>query len=98
MTILQRRAARLRRESKDSSLKCAYEAAGKKLWWSTLRTSIKRPVVVLSDSIVLKILALYGGLTFAFYYILATTLPGILRENYGFSPSLVGTAFLTLSK
>jgi MFS family permease len=98
--ILQRRAARLRKETKDESLKCAWEAgdADTTLWWSVLRTSITRPVTVMLDSSVLQILSFYGGLVFTFYYILATTLPGMLRDIYGFSPALTGSSFLTFSR
>jgi hypothetical protein len=63
-----------------------------------LRTSIQRPVVMMLDSSVLQILSIYGGTLFAFYYILATTLPGILAKVYGFSPALTGYSFLAFSK
>jgi MFS family permease len=97
--ILQRRAARLRKENKDPSFKCAGEAdgAGAALSWLALRTAITRPVVVMLDSSVLQIMSLCGGVVFAFYYVLATTLPDILREVYGFSPALTGASFLTFS-
>ncbi|KAF4627659.1 hypothetical protein G7Y89_g10495 [Cudoniella acicularis] len=49
------------------------------------------------DSSVLQIMSFYGGLIFTFYYILATTLPGILTDVYGFSPALTGYSFLTFS-
>lgn len=98
--ILQRRAARLRKETKDESLKCAWEVkdAGMTLGWSALRTAIKRPVIVMFDSSVLQIMSFYGGLVFTFYYILATTLPGMLRDTYGFPPALTGFSFLSFSK
>ena len=98
--ILQRRAARLRKETKDESLKCAWEAenAGTTLAWSALRIAITRPIIIMLDSSVLQIMSFYGGLVFTFYYILATTLPGILREIYGFSPALTGFSFLSFSK
>ncbi|CZR54254.1 related to multidrug resistance protein [Phialocephala subalpina] len=99
VSILQRRAARLRKETNDESLKCVFEAenGGSALWWSVLRTSISRPVVVMINSFVLQIMSFYGGLAFALYYIMATSLPGILREIYGFSPALTGSAFISFS-
>lgn len=97
--ILQRRAARLRKEKGDETLKCAFERENARLlWWSTLRTTITRPFVVLVHSSVLQIMSLYGGAVFSFYYILATTLPDILREVYGFSPTMIGLSFLSFSK
>ncbi|KUJ11457.1 MFS general substrate transporter [Mollisia scopiformis] len=99
VSILKRRAARLREETMDESLKCAWEEenGGMALWWSELRTSIARPMIVLWDSFVLKIMAFYGGLVFTLYYVLATTLPGILKDIYGFSPALIGYSFLAFS-
>ncbi|TVY80897.1 Efflux pump rdc3 [Lachnellula suecica] len=94
--ILQRRAARLRKETKDESLTCAWDAE-KPSAWLTLQTSITRPLVVMLHSSVLQLMSIYGGMVFAFYYILATTLPGILSTTYGFSPALVGTSFLAFS-
>lgn len=98
--ILQRRAAHLRKETNDESLKCAYdgEAPGTELFWTTLGSAIKRPLTVMLDSTVLQILSFYGGLVFTFFYIMATTLPGILTDIYGFSPALTGYSFLTFSK
>jgi MFS family permease len=97
--ILKRRAARMRRETQNDLLTCAWEAenADTTLWWSALRTSITRPVILMLDSSVLKILSFYGGYIFSFYYILATTLPGILRDIYGFTPALIGSSFLSFS-
>lgn len=99
--ILQRRAARLRRVSRDESIKCAWdteEKAASRSGWALLRTSIARPVTVMWDSSVLKIMSFYGALVFTFYYVVATTLPEILREIYGFSPSAIGFSFMSFSK
>jgi MFS family permease len=100
VTILQRRAAQLRKETRDESLKYPYETneGAAELYWSVLRKSIKRPIEVMLDSAVLQILSFYGGLVFTFYYILATTLPGILMEIYRFSPAQTGLSFMCFSK
>lgn len=97
--ILQRKAARLRKEMKDESLKCAWDAdiTGATLSWAALRTSITRPIIVMWSSAVLKIMSFYGGIVFTFYYIMATTLPDMLREVYSFSPALTGSSFLAFS-
>ena len=97
--ILQRKAAHLRKEMKDESLKCAWDAddTGTVVSWAALRTSITRPIIVMLDSSVLQVMSFCGGIVFAFYYILATTLPDMLREIYGFSPALTGSSFLTFS-
>ncbi|CAL3962281.1 unnamed protein product [Diplocarpon coronariae] len=99
VTILQRRAVRLRKETKDETLMCAFDSQGgsKELWWPVLRTAILRPVLVIVDSSVLQIMSFYAGFSFTFYYIMATTLPGILQETYGFSPAATGSAFVCFS-
>ncbi|KAK4149922.1 putative transporter [Chaetomidium leptoderma] len=57
--------------------------------------SIARPASVLFGSSVIACLALFGSSVFAHFYILATTLPGILQERYGLSPAATGSAFLS---
>lgn len=94
-TILRRRAARLRRMS-TVSVTVADDAVteGKE---ATVWESIKRPAQVFSNSFVLQILCLYGAFGFTFFYIMSTTLPDILGEVYGFTPSAVGGSFLCFS-
>ena len=100
VTILQRRAARLRKETNNESLKCVWEAedTSPKKFWPTLRVSVLRPLVVAYNSSVLQILAIYGGFPFAFFYIMSTTMPGLLRDVYQFSPTQTGVSFLSFSK
>jgi len=65
---------------------------------SPILASITRPARVLSSSIMLQMLSIYGAVTFAVFYTMSTTLPDILKNRYGFPPALVGTSFLTFSK
>jgi len=65
---------------------------------SVFWTSIMRPAVVLHSSFILQILSLYSGFAFAFFYIMSTTLPDILREKYHMTPVQVGSSFLSFSK
>lgn len=99
VAILQRKAGRLRKETGDYSLKCAWdtENAGSASWWSALRASFVRPVTVLLGSSVLQIMSFYGGFVFTFFYIFSTTLPGLLRDIYGFTPALTGSSFISFS-
>ena len=99
IAILEKRAARLRQETQNKSLKCAWEAEdAKKTSWSTLKVSISRPFALFIESSVLRIMSIYGGLCFSYFYIMATTLPGILRDTYGFSPALIGYSYFCFSK
>ncbi|TKA71545.1 hypothetical protein B0A55_07062 [Friedmanniomyces simplex] len=64
---------------------------------SSIWESIKRPASVFASSVVLQMLSLYGAVIFAFYYVMSTTLPGILQNIYSFPPTLVGSTFLSFS-
>jgi MFS family permease len=99
VTILKKRAARLREETKDDTIRCSWEEEEEKSSvWSALRVSIMRPLIVGRDSFVLQILTFYGGWVFSIFYVLATTFPEILRDVYHFSPPVIGTSFLSFSK
>ncbi|KAK4140954.1 putative transporter [Dichotomopilus funicola] len=60
------------------------------LFWA----SIVRPASVLCSSGVMVGLSLFSSAVYAHFYILATTLPTILSDRYGLSPSATGSAFL----
>ncbi|KAF0317244.1 Efflux pump radE [Colletotrichum sp. SAR11_59] len=94
MTILRRRAAKVQHES-GAPLHPAGVDDHKsmlKLW-----ESIKRPGTVLFKSSVLLALSFFGCITFAYFYIMSITLPNILQEVYGFSPTLTGLSFIAFS-
>ena len=97
VTILRRKAARLREETGDSLLTTAFDAEGeqdatKKFW-----ESITRPTTVFLDSGVLQACSLFASVAFAYFYNMCTTLPVILEEVYELTPALTGTAFMTFS-
>lgn len=97
--ILRRRAARLRSETGNPMYTTLFdqeEKAGKTSDAGFLG-SITRPFRVLFGSGVLMAISLYGGLTFTYYYIIATTLPNLLDTKYGLPPSLTGLSFITFS-
>ncbi|EMD00664.1 hypothetical protein BAUCODRAFT_135458, partial [Baudoinia panamericana UAMH 10762] len=60
-------------------------------------TAIARPARMLFGSFVLQAMSLYGAVVFAFFYVMSTTLPGILRDQYNLPPAIVGTSFLAFS-
>ncbi|KAK3711305.1 hypothetical protein LTR37_009685 [Vermiconidia calcicola] len=94
--ILQRRAARLRRETGDQGFRCKYDLEGAASM-STALESMFRPFVVLSGSLILQIMSLWGAMVFAFFYIMSTTLPDMLQDVYGFDAALTGVSFMTFS-
>jgi MFS family permease len=92
LSILKHRAAKLRKEGRDLSLP-EEESTTVAVW-----RSIKRPATVIYGSLVLQLLSLFGALWFSYFYVMATTLPVILRDIYDFSPALTGSSFLCFSK
>lgn len=60
---------------------------------ASLGESVMRPVIVLLNSGVLVALVLFGSFIFSHFYIISTSLPDILKEVYGLSPSETGLVF-----
>lgn len=63
-----------------------------------MRDAVLRPAVVLSDSIVLAVLSLFGAVVFSYFYIMSVSLPHILEVRYGLSSAATGSAFLAFSE
>jgi MFS family permease len=87
--ILRRRAARL-------SLEIGGFEKNKRptVDMASLGHSIMRPAVVLLNSSVLAALLLFGSYMFSHFYIVSTTLPEILEDIYGLSPTETGLVFI----
>ncbi|KAI1097198.1 MFS general substrate transporter [Jackrogersella minutella] len=96
VTILRRRAGKLRRETGNASLRTVFdtdnESKSKKVW-----VAMMRPFTVLAGSGVLQALSIFGSIVFTYFYIMATTLPDILETMYGLSPAASGSAFVSFS-
>ena len=80
--ILNRRVAKLRKETGNVALRTSFdledpEAANKGS--KKLLDAVLRPFVVYLDSGVLQAMSLFGALEFAYFYIMSTTLPDILE-------------------
>ncbi|KAG4222861.1 hypothetical protein PC116_g28665 [Phytophthora cactorum] len=97
VAILRRKAARLRVETGNTSLRTVFDAddgsRSEKLWGS-----IVRPFTVLAGSGVLQMLSVFGSITFTYFYILVTTLPEILETLYSLSPAGAGSALISFSR
>lgn len=96
--ILQRKAARLRKETGNLALRSAFDIKEGKHSWSVLWDSAMRPLMVIKSSFVLQVLSFYGSFLFSFFYIMSTTLPAILQDSYSFTPAETGAAFIVFSK
>jgi hypothetical protein len=97
VTILKRRAARLRRKTGNNSLKTVYDddegvQGLRKLWDAVLR-----PLVVFLDSSVLQALSLFESVAFSYFYVMSTTMPDIVEDIYHLPPALTGVYFMSFS-
>ena len=90
--ILRRRTRRLQRDMSHRAPVPSEKDGGK----GELVTSIVRPFIVFGSSGVLMALSLFGSVVFAHFYNVSTTLPDILQERYGLSPTLTGTALICM--
>lgn len=96
VAILQRRAAKLRKETGNASLRSPFDGPTKSSFKS-FRDSIMRPAVVFFSSGILQAISLFGSVVFTYYYIMSTTLADILEELYDMPPALIGSAFIAFS-
>ncbi len=112
--ILRRRAARLRAETGIRELKSAFDddddvvvaddtqgrrsSEGGRRHLRRLCESVMRPVLVLWSSDVLLTVSIFGSVVFAYFYVMAVTLPDILLIRYQLSPALTGVSFLSFSE
>lgn len=96
--ILRRKAARRRRETGNSALRTVFDSRDGNQSWALIWESVMRPTIALKSSFVLQILAFYGSFLFTYFYIMSTTLPGILQDIYHFTPAATGIAFITFSR
>lgn len=99
IVILKRRAARLRQGSatrgsaESPSDKVRQETDLGKIWHS-----ISRPIAMLLGSGILFSLAIFGSVSFSYFYVMSVSMPDMLRDIYDFSPAQTGAAFIAMSR
>lgn len=91
-TILERRAARLRKESGNPNLrsKLTIDLPPKTLFWR----AIVRPTKLIFLSPICALMSLYMAIVYSIMYLLFTTFTFVFEENYGFSESTVGLVYI----
>ncbi|CAG8132891.1 unnamed protein product [Penicillium olsonii] len=65
-----------------------------KMDWAGFCYSAMRPFVVIFSSSVLGALLVFGSFNFSYFYVVTTTLPDILKDVYGLSPTATGFSFI----
>jgi MFS family permease len=94
--ILKKRAAKLRAETGNQELRTIWDNSGRS-GRQLLVESILRPMIILGGSTILQLISLFGSVAFAYFYVMSTTLPDILQDVYGLSPTQVGLSFMSFS-
>lgn len=93
VAILRRRAAKLWKGPEMPRHMASPEMNIRKLYHLA-----SRPLGMLFGSGILFSLAMFGSVSFSYFYVMSVSLPDILQDIYGFSPAQTGAAFIALSK
>jgi MFS family permease len=95
MAVLRRRVKRIQQTSGEfENRKTTTKHENMvKLWHA-----ITRPFMVLFGSSVLMLISLFAGISFAYFYVMCLSLPEVLQEVYGFTPTKAGVAFMAFSE
>lgn len=92
MTILEKKARRLRKETNNpalrSKLASAYTPA------ATFKRSIVRPLKMLVFQPIVLLLAVFMAVVYGYLYLLFTTFTRVFEGQYGFSPGIAGLTYL----
>ncbi|KAI1432785.1 cycloheximide resistance protein [Xylaria sp. CBS 124048] len=92
--ILERKAARRRRETGNQALRSKLDTGLTPR--DFFKRGVVRPVKMFLYSPVVCITALYTALTYGYLYIQFTTMTEVFQGQYGFSTAIVGLSFLGL--
>ncbi|CZT14156.1 related to multidrug resistance protein [Ramularia collo-cygni] len=95
--ILNRRAAKLRKESGDKTYRTVFEIENAQKTGNHLWEQVLRPFVVMAGSGILQALSLIEAVAYTYFYVMSTTLPSILEDLYGLSAAATGAAFISFS-
>ncbi|TVY64176.1 Efflux pump radE, partial [Lachnellula suecica] len=90
--LLAHKASLLRQQTGNLSLRSKYDNGLSAR--AHFKRSIGRALKILIYSPIVLTLSIYMGLIYSYFYLLFTTLTSIFEENYGFSTSIVGLAYL----
>ena len=89
--LLARKAARLRKETGDNSLRSTASISRPK---QVILRNVIRPAKMLMLSPIVLICSLYIGIAYGYQYILFTTFTTVFQDQYNWSTSIVGLSFL----
>lgn len=90
--ILERKAARLRKETNNPLLRSRLDIGLSPTEY--FRRSINRPLKMLFCSPVVFVSSFYVALTYGYLYLMFTTMTEVFQDTYGFGTGIVGLAYL----
>jgi MFS family permease len=94
ITLLNQKAARLRKETGNPNLRSALDLG--LTTRALFKKSIVRPMKMLLFSPIVLALSTYMAFVYGLLYLLFTTITGVFTTTYGFSQGLSGLSFLGL--
>lgn len=97
--LIQRKTRRLAKTLDRTDLRSAYALSDDDKSISTqmvLLRGLKRPVLLLTKSPIILLLATYLSFTYGLLYLFFTTITSVFQNQYGFSVGLTGLAYLGL--
>ena len=94
ITLLNQKAARLRKETGNPHLRSALDLG--RTPGALLKKSIVRPMKMLLFSPIVLALSTYMAFVYGLLYLLFTTITGVFTTTYGFSQGLSGLSYLGL--
>ncbi|TLD14218.1 uncharacterized protein PgNI_03522 [Pyricularia grisea] len=92
--ILERKAAKLRKERGNELLRSKLDAGMSAKDYFT--RSIVRPLKLIALSPITQIFAIYLGIVYGYLYLLFTTITTVFTDSYNFTSSTAGLAYLGL--
>lgn len=94
VTILERRAKKLRKETGNLNVQSKHQAHLDSI--TTLHT-ITMPLLIMIKSPVIFLVSLYTAIVYGTCYLVITTLTEIMEQRYAFSHGAVGLSFIALA-
>ena len=95
VTILKRKAEKLRRETGNYAIHSRYDNSDKTTRQKLLNTAI-RPLRLLFQYPMLSLITLYISVIYGLTYLIMTTIAPVFQNSYGFSEGASGLSFLGL--
>jgi len=89
--VIRERIARALPDSERARYELILEKKGS--FWEILRTSLVRPIIMLTRSLVCFVLSLYLAFSYAVYYLMFTVFPDLFMKKYHFSTGITGLTY-----